>query len=272
MYDVRWPHPALRPYINNYWRLYTHNAPVQETFLVDAKADLIFNFGVDYQRRGLHDEQVRSSNLDAQRMYPLNVAQIGGIRLVGVRFAAGGLAAFARVPIGDLSGQTLAADCLWGPALHTLEAQLYDALDFAAQVVLLNSFLAARLDTPPTFNSAHAIAAQIEAGGGQVAIQHLSREVGYSIRTLDRLFSRVYGISPKQYARIVRFQTSLTALLATTRPNLAQIAATYGYYDQAHFAKDFIALAGTTPERYLAQLRHKTEAEPNLVQFLQDVR
>jgi transcriptional regulator GlxA family with amidase domain len=99
----------------------------------------------------------------------------------------------------------------------------------------------------------------IQRTHGQIRIQHLAKEIGYSIRTLDRLFGQVLGLSPKFYRRIIRHQHALQ-LMQTTTKSLAEIAFLSHYHDQAHFHKDFSAFMGQTPELY--RLEH--------VQFLQE--
>lgn len=63
-------------------------------------------------------------------------------------------------------------------------------------------------------------------------------------------FREAFGTTPKRYRRILRFRAALDALVRG-RSSLADIAATYGYYDQAHFTNEFREHAGMTPTVYL---------------------
>jgi methylphosphotriester-DNA--protein-cysteine methyltransferase len=58
-------------------------------------------------------------------------------------------------------------------------------------------------------------------------------------RELRRLFDRHIGISPKSFARIVRFQSMLQTMLRDPEREWGQRCLDFGYYDQAHFIHDF---------------------------------
>ena len=91
-------------------------------------------------------------------------------------------------------------------------------------------------------------------------------ETGWSRRHVTECFRRQLGITPKAYARLLRFGHA-TALLMETAPgrSLADVATEAGYYDQSHLTRDFTALAGPTPGNYAA------DAEPvPEVRFVQD--
>ena len=63
------------------------------------------------------------------------------------------------------------------------------------------------------------------------------------------------GMSPKQLAKIVRFQTAVSALNDPNERTLTQIAADLGYFDQAHFVHDFKSYTGLTPKKYQTFLK-----------------
>lgn len=264
-YSLIAPHPALGPFIDCYWLLY--GLPVQERIIVDGQADLIFTFGSPYQRQGGGPAQNLSyTNLDGQRLAPVQIWQAAASHLVGVRFRAGGLAAFLPFPMAELTNQTLEGPLMFGLALHHLEEALYEAAPNQVGP-LLDSFFLKRLKPPRAYDLAQQIALGLQQRGGQISIQSLSRDLAYSIRSLDRAFQAVYGFSPKSYARIVRFQKALTDL---NRLPLATLAAVHGYYDQAHLAKDFAALSGLSPETYRQEILRPKGQNPQSVQFLQE--
>lgn len=87
---------------------------------------------------------------------------------------------------------------------------------------------------------------------GRLAIDMLAREVGYSRQHLTRRFRAEFGLGPKLAARIIRFQRATQLLRATASHwSLAEVAAACGYADQSHLARDFTALAGCSPTRWL---------------------
>ncbi|MGE5182028.1 MAG: helix-turn-helix transcriptional regulator, partial [Acidobacteriota bacterium] len=76
-------------------------------------------------------------------------------------------------------------------------------------------------------------------------IGELARDTGFTRQYLGRLFRDHVGISPKQLARVARLQRAMSSLLAGGEP--AGVAASAGYFDQAHMIRDFHDLVGLTP-------------------------
>lgn len=277
MYQLRLPAVPLRPYIDNYWSVRADlppTAPLREQIFVDGRADLILNFGDSYLRSDRNADcppvAVPRSNLDAQRGYPVSIAQTGCVHLIGVRFRPGGLAPFVRPPLHELSDQVLEMRDALGQAGAELEARLYEA-EGRDQAVLLDQFFLARLHVAEAHRLVLHTAAQIVQQRGAVSIGALSTQMGYSVRTIDRLFRQYMGFSPKQYARIVRLQHALHLLSSQPTRSLAELSVVCGYYDQAHFNREFRAMTGQTPSAYRQHLAERmTAPPPNLVQFLQD--
>ena len=92
-----------------------------------------------------------------------------------------------------------------------------------------------------------AIADAIVLARGAAGVDDLARRFSISGRHVGRLCRAATGLSPKQLARLVRFQAVLRALAAAPARNLASLAADHGYYDQAHLTGEFRALLGATP-------------------------
>ena len=95
-----------------------------------------------------------------------------------------------------------------------------------------------------------AAVAAIEANPS-IRIAELRDLVGVSTKRLIALFRTEVGLSPKAYARIRRFQAALR-LLSAGRPG-ARVAADVGYFDQAHFVREFRSFTGITPTQYAEQ-------------------
>jgi AraC-like DNA-binding protein len=88
---------------------------------------------------------------------------------------------------------------------------------------------------------------RIEQSGGALAVEDLVEEIGYSRKHLAAAFKEHVGMPPKAMARLVRFQRALAALRSGRQQDLAQLALDLGYYDQAHFTREFRDFSGLTP-------------------------
>lgn len=232
---------------------------------LEARADLIFNFGAPYQRTRLGEATVehRASNVDAQRRYPIRIAQQGEVACVGVRFRTGGLTAFTDVPMHILTDRTVPLAEVFGPAGLALEEELRRS----ASTQLLDDFFRDRWK-PPDARFLRLLERIPESAG----VEALCSLEGVSVRTADRLFARHLGLSPKLMARVARFQRALQSLMRDPGVTLAEVAAACGYYDQPHFIKDFRLFSGGVPRQHRGYFPADGPADfaPNVVQFLQD--
>jgi AraC-like DNA-binding protein len=275
MYVLRPPAESLRPYIEHYW--FVSQAPGETVDLrvdvfVDARADLLFNFDAPYRREviGGATVELAASNLDAQRLAPIRIIQRGSVRIAGVRFRLGGLAPFARDPLAQVTDLTPAPDVVLGPRVRDLEAALRDDPGPDAAAAQLDAFFLDRFaDVPPAFAGA---LDTLTSTGGRASITDLADAAGVSQRQLERLFGRHLGIPPKTVGRILRFQGALRSLIADPGCPLGEIAATAGYYDQAHFIRDFRLFSGGVPRGYRGYYPPEGPADfaPNVVAFIQD--
>lgn len=123
-----------------------------------------------------------------------------------------------------------------------------------AQVTILDELLLGLLRSSPVVDAAVAGAvAAIRGSHGAVEIEPLARRLGVTTRTLQRRFARAVGITPKQLARIVRFQRVFAAW-RDDPASLSRVALECGYFDQSHLVRDFRDFAGAPPAGFLAAL------------------
>ena len=89
---------------------------------------------------------------------------------------------------------------------------------------------------------------------GTATIGPLAAEIGWSRQYLTRRFGMEFGLSPKLAARIARFERARHMIARTPSfVTIAQVAASCGYYDQAHLNRDFAELVGCSPTMWLAE-------------------
>ena len=169
-----------------------------------------------------------------------------------------GARALFGLPAGALASEVVPLDVLWG----RLAGELLDRLDaapaswaprFAVVEGVLLRALTARVEIPSGAKPETSEAwRRLEMTAGRVDIAALAAEVGWSRRHLTERFTAEYGVGPKQLARVLRFEQSKTMLVRPGRPTLASIAAECGYADQAHMARDWRDIAGSSPTQWLA--------------------
>jgi transcriptional regulator GlxA family with amidase domain len=91
-------------------------------------------------------------------------------------------------------------------------------------------------------------------------VEELAELAAIPPRTLQRLFRRYVGVGPKWVIRCFRLHEAATRLSEGTCPEGAALAAELGYFDQAHFIRDFKALIGSAPSEYAARCAAQARA------------
>jgi AraC-like DNA-binding protein len=87
---------------------------------------------------------------------------------------------------------------------------------------------------------------------GQIRMADLAAQAYLSSSQFERQFKRYTAVSPKAYARIVRFGSLHAALLLNPFTPLAELSDAYGYSDPAHLIREFKSFAGCTPRDFAA--------------------
>ena len=119
-------------------------------------------------------------------------------------------------------------------------------------VQAVEDFLRASIEPPPQGSEA-ALANQLEAALGDptlIRADQLPERLPASIRTLQRIAGRYFGVPLHAMIRRRRLQESAARLRNEPELSLATLASELGYADHAHFGKDFKAFLGKTPSEY----------------------
>lgn len=277
MYRLRLPAEPLRPYIENYWSV-SHadgeDVELRVEVFVDARADLIFNFEAPYRREiiGGPVTTIEASNLDAQRLVPIRIWQHGEIGIIGVRFRLGGLAPFTRDRLDRWSGATPAPEQVFGETVTQLESGLRNATDLDEAGSLLDDFFLSRLRVDPAQLAFELALETLAQRDGRMSVGEIAETVSSSLRSVERLFARGLGFPPRTIARVLRFQHALRSLMADPGVPLGDVASDAGYFDHAHFIRDFRAFSGGVPRGYRGYYPPEapTDFAPNVVVFVQD--
>lgn len=257
---VRMYQPAtpLAPYVDIIWSC-DGDAPAHRTerVLPDGSMQLILHREGEplrvYDRDG--GARLVSSPVvcgPRARFSLLDTAQHGS--LLGVHFRPGGAAPLLGVPASALCDMDTPLEALWGSAAVTLMERLSGANSPEERVRCLHMVLLARVAAARLPSAVVDHGVRTLAGSSRVlAIADLAAEAGLSHRRYIAAFREAVGLTPMTYRRVARFQAALHAIARGAPVPLAALAAQTGYYDQAHFARDFRAFAGLTPARYLAR-------------------
>jgi AraC-like DNA-binding protein len=169
---------------------------------------------------------------------------------MGTKFRPGGFAPFMDRPVSELTDRVLALRAVLGPDAAALEQA---PPEHPEQLLpRLHAFLRARLSTEPDPRRelVQAIAAEMLAADPGERVADFAARHHVSERTLQRLFAAYVGIGPKWVLRRYRLHEAIERLGGRRDVDWARFALDLGYYDQAHFNRDFRSLVGRTPLQY----------------------
>jgi AraC-like DNA-binding protein len=182
--------------------------------------------------------------------YVSNIA--AGEPVMAVHFRPGGALPFLGIPLGDLEGAYVGVDEIWGRVGRDLHERLIETSAAASRFRILEEFLLSRpwlsADRRPGVTAAMGA---IE-DNPSIRMADIQEVADMSTKRLNTLFRAEVGLSPKAYARVRRLQAALR-LLGAGPVSGARVAAEVGYFDQAHFVRDFESFTGMTPTQYSQQ-------------------
>ncbi|GAB7181490.1 protein DUF6597 [Kitasatospora sp. Ki12] len=232
------PAPAVARFVEYYWlvRWDLHGLPpYEQKVLAHPNVHLVFEaprarvYGVD-------------RSLFVRRLE-------GAGHVLGVKFRPGAFRPFAGRPVVSLADRSVPAAEFFGPEVDRRNAGILGE----PAAALADGFLLPRLPAPdPVAEEVAVMVERITAGTDLRRVDELARELGVTVRRLQRLFAEYVGVSPKWVLRRARLHEAAERAGSGGELDLAALAAELGYADQAHLTRDFTAAVGVPPARYAA--------------------
>ncbi len=136
-------------------------------------------------------------------------------------------------------------EVVFGQAGRRLKEQLEAANSFEKYIQVAESFLANYL-SKNNMQKGHVeqAIAMIMHHEGNISMGAIGKALHISERHLLRTFTKEVGISPKLYARIIRFNRACSFLEKHPNIKVQDIVYEFGYFDQSHLIKDFVRFSG----------------------------
>ncbi|MBD8026738.1 AraC family transcriptional regulator [Ureibacillus sp. Re31] len=274
-YIERKPPEKLAPYVKCIWYLnhryneWNHD----EVLWPDGCYELIFHFGSNYR---VNNEQMETSFLIGSLTRYHRLKSDGEIRLFGVRIKPWALNYFLdqAVDLKKMKDTFVPLKYLFKEEdIKLMESNLKEA-SLEEGIKLVNRFI---LDAfhPNYFtnNDFIQILADLFNRPVQVQLQDAILMSNYSQRQFERKVIELTGLSPKKLSKVARFNQVRLKLFFHPQTDLYDLMEEFGYYDYAHFSKDFKECMGLTPKEYRNWMLEKVNNSPQKakhVDFLQD--
>lgn len=246
------PSEALKPFVQSYAISITEKA---QSYKVLPGTAIVMGF----QFAG------KLSYTTGEQQLPLTAAGVTGLmdsyrvfhntahtHSLLVMFTETGASSFFNVPLHELFGQSLSLDqLLLRSQMDVVSERLQACTDDHTCIQVIEQFLFAHIRRNKTDELVSVAIGLIRQSQGTVRIKALAEQLCISQSRLEKRFRAAVGASPKKFASIVRIRHLMT--LASQQPKLTLMGLEAGYFDQAHFIKDFKSFTGETPEEFFGK-------------------
>jgi len=167
--------------------------------------------------------------------------------ILSIRFAIGGFYALTKIPMSEIIHPGLEIELLLGSSFNKLYQKLINETDIDCIFQHIEEYFRHYI---PEDNFETSITAFVDNNLDQ-PIDWLVRKSGYSQKHLIHTLKKQTGFSPKYLQRLRRFHQVLDHIQQYDNEiRWTEITYQYGYYDQAHFIKEFIHFTGLSPVAY----------------------
>jgi AraC-like DNA-binding protein len=246
------PAATLRPFVRGYVGWHEHIfTPMLRRELPGDEAPLIINFGAPFHLfapgASRREAAFTSFVTGAYDTYQI-VESVGTTSGVQVNFSLLGLRTIVGRPIEDMTNRAFAPEEIFGNFARELVGRLYDLESWDARFAFLDMALTARIGEARDVPAAIRFAChQLIASSGRTHISAIVREIGWSQRHFISRFRHELGVTPKVFARMMRFGRVVRDIRSGTPADLADVALAAGYCDQSHLSRDAREFAGLSP-------------------------
>jgi AraC-like DNA-binding protein len=238
----RQPGPSLGRFVDSIW-LYDGYQPdhAEELHLPDASLQLVIDLRDSRPAAGIVGPSSRPYFLTTDCQFSV----------IGVQVRPGGAPAVLGSPVRAMLDQNIDLGEIWGPVAGELQERLRHATSPKTRLEIVDGFLSARVREYLAPAPALALAVQkLQRYANPGVVSHLARYVGLTPARFMQQFEDAVGLKPKLFQRLHRFQRAARLIHGGRERNLTCVALEAGYYDQAHFTRDFRSFAEMTPSAY----------------------
>lgn len=236
------PHEQLKNIIYCYWQLKTIT-PLSRDFVYRVVADGCIDI---YFEPGNPPENYVMGFSSKYTEFSLG----NSFHYIGVRFLPTMFPQLFRINAAELSNRYEALNAVAPAMSRFIEEHFHDQLSMTDIVRMLDDWFL-QLSGKVHFNADSRLYEAMDIIVKSAGMAHLESDIntGISARQLRRLFEYYVGDTPKTFSKIIRFQHILRAKPSVQSLRQNKLFFDAGYYDQAHFIKEFKNLYGITPSK-----------------------
>ncbi|MGY3527797.1 AraC-like DNA-binding protein [Bradyrhizobium sp. USDA 4452] len=252
------PHPELRGVLRSFEERRMDLGSAVLAWPVAARPHQILDIHLAEPYRVCIDGGRASPTADVGLVGPqtyrrAHVCLSGSVHVFNILFQPTGLNRLVGIDMTTLVNQDPAASDVLGRSATLLGDAVRRAPDFDLRVAAVERWVEAMLETRGPDCAIAAAARRMIAVRGRTRIEDLVAKSGFSTSQFQRRFAAQVGITPKLFARTIRFDRALVARRDAPNRSWTDIAHELGYFDQAHFIRDCHAFAGLPPSSLIGE-------------------
>jgi len=246
------PSDILKPYVKSYTVITIDRDLIDEVFYPSGYVDLVINISEGSATTLIDGRSRRMPGVEllGHLTLPSRLTVTKGTSVLIARIYPYASALFFPNPMSEFTNYATDAYGIFSREINDFHYSLMEAGSLPEKVRALDRWLTAQLVQNEKRYKKSTLIGQvcqhICMTGDAFESAALSKSYGLSERYIQQLFLDMVGISPSAFFSVYRFNKSLRLVLSSTQ-QLTAIAYDCGYFDQAHFIREFRKFTGITP-------------------------
>lgn len=236
------PHPVLSPWVQCYWVAKSPQliqSPLTENLYPDGGTTLVLDFSND---------AIPVVSFNAF-FHASRVEFFGQVDKIGIRFQPGGAFQLLGLEMPLIANLEFGVDDLGLHDYKDLGEQLAPMFTSIDRIERINDwFLRKAISINSRRSSVYEALQWIQKS--RLSIDDVMAHVPMSRRQLERKFRLEVGIAPASLKQLQQIKNARSLITRNPQASLAQVAVDAGFYDQAHFSRQFQKITGQTPGQY----------------------
>lgn len=246
------PRGHARQAIDCYWTVSDEDTvPVRQKIIPDGFTEIIFHFGDNYRINlgGTWQRQPKSLFAGQIRGH-FYLENTGATDIIGIKLKPAAAAQMFGVNMKLFTDRVVELKQAVGSKMKAMEDDLRKSSDAGERLKIVDDFFGDSARTYPPDHPVDKALDLIFERKGMIAVSDICKELSVGDRYIQQLFQKYVGLSPKFFARIIRFSRIFQLIKENSR-DWADVVYEAGYYDQSHFIRNFKAFTGEDPTAYI---------------------
>ncbi len=252
IYKIFKPAPRLRPFVESY-TLFEDDGVMKNVELAvvpSGTPEITIHFGDGVESYLNYPGTVRTGYLYGPHTRPGFFKSTGSIKCLCINFKPLGLNKIMGMPQIETRNCTVDLELLFGRQGKNLIERVCLSQSHVKTVELVNHFLTKQVSGRKIkIRNITGPLRYIKKTNGTAKIRDICRDLKINIKTLERIFKKLLGLTPKEYANIIRLNHAYDFSVNYPDMKIQDIISHCGYYDQAHLVNDVRRYTRLTPQK-----------------------